>query len=150
MLRQWTVCLAASIWLAGATNYAAADMFSAKRVVLAMLADELFVGEAEGRLSGSGTIAMYSRKDPAITCTGQFTSSATAGGGGQMQCNDGTTATFTFQRQSMLRGNGAGHSSRGAMTFAYGLTAEEAVPHLKLPQGKKITYQANEVALADL
>lgn len=125
-------------------------MLSATGRVIAILADDLFVGEAEGHLGGAGTLAIHSQKDPGITCLGQFTSSAMLGGSGQMHCNDGSTATFHFQRLSVFRGYGAGSFSRGAMSFAYGLTAEEAGPYLKLPEGKKLTYNGTELKLADL
>ena len=142
--------LAACIGLAGSTTLASAGLLSATRMVIAILADELFVGEAEGHLNGAGTLAIHSQKDPALTCLGQFTSSAALGGTGQMHCSDGTTATFHFQRLSVFRGYGAGSFSRGAMSFAYGFTAEEAGPYLKLPEGKKLAHNGTELKLVDL
>jgi hypothetical protein len=62
----------------------------------------------------------------------------------------GTTATFHFQRLSVFRGYGVGSLSRGSMSFAYGLTAEEAGSYLKLPEGKKLTHNGTELKLADL
>src|SRR6185503_7943426 len=85
--------LAASLAIAGWTNPAGADLFSAKGPVIAILADDLFLGEAEGHLNGSGTLAMQSQKNAAVSCLGQFTSSAALGGSGQMQCTDGATGT---------------------------------------------------------
>jgi hypothetical protein len=67
-----------------------------------------------------------------------------------MRCSDGATATFHFQRLSMFRGYGVGSSSRGSMSFAYGFTAEEAGPYLKLPEGKKLTSNGTELRLVDL
>jgi len=142
--------LAACIGLAGSTTLASAGLLSATRMVIAILADELFVGEAEGHLNGAGTLAIHSQKDPALTCLGQFTSSAALGGTGQMHCSDGNTATFHFQRLSVFRGYGAGSFSRGAMSFAYGFTAEEAGPYLKLPEGKKLAHNGTELKLVDL
>jgi len=141
--------LAACIGLAGSTTLAGAGLLSATRTVIAMLADDLFVGEAEGHLNGAGTLAIHSQKDPALTCLGQFTSSAALGGTGQMHCSDGTTATFHFQRLSVFRGYGVGSFSRGAMSFTYGLTAEEAGPYLKLPEGKRLMHNGAELALVD-
>lgn len=69
---------------------------------------------------------------------------------GQMHCSDGATATFSFQRLSIRRGHGVGSFSRGAMSFAYGLSAEEAAPYLKLPEGKKLAYNGKELKLVDL
>ena len=142
--------LAACIGLAGPASLAHAGLFSATRTVIAILADDLYVGEAEGHLSGAGTLAIHSQKDPDLTCIGQFTSSAELGGSGQMQCSDGAIATFHFQRLTVFRGYGAGSFSRGSMSFAYGLTAEEAGPYLKLPEGKKLRRSGMELTLVDL
>ena len=141
---------AACIGLAGPVTQAGAGLFSATGIVIAILADDLFVGEAEGHLSGAGTLAIHSQKDPDLTCIGQFTSSAALGGSGQMHCSDGTAATFHFQRLSVLRGYGVGSFRRGPMSFAYGLSAEEAGPYLKLPKGKKLTHNGAELKLVDL
>ena len=150
MLKQAIVTLAALIGLAGAAMPARAGLFSATGPVIAILANELFLGEAEGHLSGAGTIAIRSQRNPDLTCAGEFTSSAKLGGRGQMLCSDGATATFLFERLSVLRGHGTGRFSRGAMSFAYGLTAEEAGPYLKLPEGKRLTSDGNELKLVDL
>ena len=142
--------LAAYIGLAGSATPAGAGLFSATRMVIAILADDLLVGEAEGHLSGAGTLAIKSQRNPAVSCLGQFTSNAELGGSGQMLCSDGTTATFHFQRLSVFRGYGVGSYSRGSMSFAYGLTSEEAGPYLKLPVGKKLTHNGTELELVDL
>ncbi|HYM99980.1 MAG TPA: hypothetical protein VET25_09570 [Aestuariivirgaceae bacterium] len=145
--------LAASIGLGalgGSATPAGAGLFSAKGRVIAILAGELFVGEAEGHLSGAGTLAIHSQKHPALSCTGQFTSSAELGGSGQMHCSDGATATFNFKRLSVWRGYGVGSFSRGSMSFAYGFTAEKARPYLKLPEGKKLAHNGTELELVDL
>jgi hypothetical protein len=142
--------LAAVVGVAASETLAHAGLLSATGMVIAILADELFVGEAEGHLSGAGTLAIHSQKHPDLTCQGQFTSSAVLGGSGQMLCSDGATATFHFERLSGLRGYGTGSFSRGGMSFAYGLTAEEAAPYLTLPEGKKLTYNGTELKLADL
>ena len=141
--------LAACLGLGFPALPAGAGLFSATGEVIALLADELFVGEAEGHLNGSGTLSIRSQKNPAIVCLGQFTSSAALGGSGQMQCSDGVTATFHFQRLDVFRGHGAGVTSRGAMSFVYGLSAEEAAPYLKLPQGKKLAQRGTALAMVD-
>ena len=142
--------LAACIGLAGPASLAHAGLFSATGMVIAILAGDLFVGEAEGHLSGAGTLAIRSQKNPELTCLGQFTSSAELGGSGQMQCSDGAIATFHFQRLTVFRGYGAGSFSRGSMSFAYGLSAEEAGPYLRLPVGKKLRHSGTELMLVDL
>ena len=119
-------------------------------MVIAILADDLFVGEAEGHLSGAGTLAIHSQKQPGLTCLGEFTSSAELGGSGQLQCSDGTTASFHFQRLSVFRGYGIASFSRGSMSFAYGLTHEEAGPYLKLPVGKKLNHNGTDLELVNL
>jgi hypothetical protein len=142
--------LAAGIALAGSAAPAGAALFSAKGAVIAILGSELFVGEAEGHLSGDGTLDIHSQKNPGLTCAGQFTSSAEEGGKGQLRCSDGSVSTFKFKRLSVRRGYGGGSFTRGSMSFAYGLTAEEARPYLKLPKGKKLEQTGKELALVDL
>jgi hypothetical protein len=149
-VRKEVLILAACIGLAASAAASGAGVFSATRTVIAILADDLFVGEAEGHLNGAGTLSIRSRKDPELTCVGQFISSAELGGSGQMHCSDRTTATFTFQRLSAFRGFGVGNFGRGPMSFAYGLTVEEAGPYLKLPVGKKLMHNGTDLELSDL
>lgn len=150
MGKKWIAVVTACIGLAAPAPPASADPFSATREVIAILAGELFLGEAEGHLSGAGTLSIHSQKAPDLKCVGQFTSSAELGGLGQMKCSDGTTATFHFQRLSVFRGYGAGSFGRGSMSFAYGFTAEEARPYLKLPEGKKLAYNGVELELINI
>ena len=148
MRKILSAVLASCIGLAGSAA-AAAGLFSATGAVIAILAGDLFLGEAEGHLAGAGTLTIHSQKNPAVTCTGQFTSSAARGGSGQMLCSDGATATFHFQRLSALRGYGTGSSSRGPMSFAYGIPAEDSAPYLKLPAGKRLLHDGAELTLTD-
>jgi len=150
MRKMWITVLAACIGLAGSATVLGGELFSATGTVIAILAGDLFVGEAEGHLSGAGTLAIHSQRDPGLTCAGQFTSSAALGGSGQLHCSDGATATFHFQRLTMFRGHGVGNFSRGSMSFAYGLTPEEAKPYLKLPEGKKLTHNGTDLELVAL
>ena len=145
-----TAVLAACLCLASWATRADGGLLSATGRVIALLAGDLFVGEAVGHLSGAGTLAIHSQQNPGLTCSGQFTSSAAHGGLGQMQCSDGATATFSFKRLNIFRGYGIGNFSRGAMSFAYGLTAEEARPYLTLPEGKQLRRSGTELTLADL
>ena len=141
--------LAACIGLAGAAPDAGAGFFSATGAVIAITADDVYVGEAEGHLNGAGTLAIHSQKNPTIKCLGEFTSSAELGGSGQLQCSDGATATFRFKRLTVYRGYGTASFGRGEMSFAYGFTPEEAMPYLKLPEGKKLVQNGTELALVD-
>src|SRR5476651_1333330 len=111
--------LAACIGLAGSAPVAGAGLFSATGAVIAVAADDVYLGEAEGHINGAGTLAIRSQKDPALICLGQFTSSAALGGSGQLQCSDGTAATFQFKRLTAFRGYGVASFSRGEMSFAY-------------------------------
>jgi len=137
------------IGLAGPLTQANAGPFSATRAVIAILDGQLFVGEAEGHLDGTGTIAIRSQRNPALACLGAFTSNAERGGSGTLACSDGSAATFRFQRLSVYRGHGTGITSRGAISFVYGLSAEEALSHLQLPGGKKFSAAGAELTLVD-
>jgi hypothetical protein len=150
MRKMLTMCCAASIGIAASASLGATGLFSATGRVIAVMADELFVGEAEGHLDGSGMLAIRSQKNAAVSCRGQFTSSATLGGAGQLQCSDGATATFIFQRLDLWSGHGAGSFARGPMSFTYGLTADESRPYLKLPLGRKLEHNGENLRLADI
>ena len=143
--------MAGCIGLAGPiTTAAGAGILSATRAVIAIMDGELFIGEAEGHLDGAGTIAIHSQKNPALSCRGEFTSSAELGGNGSMRCNDGATAAFQIRRLGIFRGHGTGTTSRGTMSFAYGLPAEDAAPYLKMPSGKRFRTVGEELTLVDL
>ncbi len=142
--------LAASLGLAEWANVAAADLFSKTGPVIAIMADDLFLGEAEGHLSGAGTIAIRSQRNPDVTCAGEFTSSAELGGSGQMLCSNGATGTYHFKRLTLQKGFGIGSYDRRSMSFTYGLTLNESEPYLKLPPGKKLEHDGNTLALVDI
>ncbi len=149
MKKFWISVLVAGIGITGPGTLARAGLFSSTGAVIAMLADELFIGEAEGHLNGAGTLAIHAQRDPARSCLGDFTSSADAGGSGQLRCSDGMVASFHFQRLSIWRGFGSGSTSRGPLSFAYGLSYLDAGQYLKLPEGKRLWHNGVEVALAD-
>jgi len=138
------------IGLVGTVPPAGAQIFSATRAVIAIVANDLFVGEAEGHLSGAGTLTIHSQKNPALTCGGQFASSPELGGAGQLQCSDGSVATFQFTLLTTFTGYGTGSFGRAVMTFVYGLGYADAVPYLSLPQGKKLIHNGVELALSDI
>ena len=128
---------------------AGAGFISSTAPVIAIIAGDLFLGEAEGSLDGSGTLKVQSRANRDVTCHGQFTSSTEPGGAGTMRCSDGVTATYQFQRLSIARGYGSGISSHGSMTFTYGLSAIESAPYLKLPRGKALRLDGKDLMLMD-
>jgi len=143
------VLIAGCIGLAGPATAAAGGKLSATRPVIAIVDGELFVGHARGYLDGSGTIAIHAQKNPALSCRGEFTSSPELGGNGSMRCSDGATATYRFQREGIFRGHGTGTTSRGEMSFAYGFSADEALPYLNLPGKKKLGRSGSELTLVD-
>ena len=150
MLGNMLIAFAAFAGLAGWAGAAGAGLLSATGPVIAIIADDLFVGEAEGHLDGSGTFRIQSRTRPGLNCRGQFTHSAEFGNAGRMQCSDGATGTFQFQRLTILRGYGTGSVSRRSMSFTYGLSSIESEPYLKLPEGKKLVHNGTELKLIDL
>jgi hypothetical protein len=150
MLNSPLATLIAVLAISGMPSGASADMLSATRTVIAIVGDELYTGEAVGHLSGAGTLTLRSQSNPAVRCHGEFTSSPTLGGNGQLECSDGTAATFQFKRLSTFTGYGSGTSALGALSFVYGLGPVEAAAYLKLPVGKKLTHDGAQLALADL
>lgn len=147
MIRLLIISLAVVV---GWTTPAAAELFSSTGPVIAIFADKLFQGEAVGNLDGSGTIKIQSSTRPDVSCSGQFTSSAELGGKGHLKCSDNSSATIKFKRLSVLSGYGTGDSSRGSMSFTYGLSVKESEPYLKLPSGKVLTQHGKELVLADI
>src|SRR4030095_6832896 len=120
MNKMLIAVLAASLGLAEWANVAAEDLFSKTGPVIAIMANDLFLGEAEGHLSGAGTIAIHSQRNPDVTCAGQFTSSAELGGSGQMRCSNGATGTYHFKRLSLEKGYGGGSYRGRPMRFTSG------------------------------
>jgi hypothetical protein len=132
------LAFAACVALASSASEPRAGLFTRTGDVIAIMGGELFLGEAEGDYWGAGTLAIHAQLNPSLTCTGEFTSSKELGGKGQLRCTDGASATFRFDRMTILRGHGNGTFTRGPMSFTYGLTAEESKPYLKLPAGKRL------------
>jgi hypothetical protein len=146
-MKKTLVAAIACIGLAGSAVPASAGLLSSTGAVIAIMGGELFTGTAEGHLNGGGTLALHSQKDAGLTCKGNFTSSAEAGGKGKLSCSDGSSSTFQFTRLNLYQGHGGGRFNKAAMSFAYGLTAEEAKPYLKLPKGKKLQGTGEHLAL---
>ena len=107
--------------------------FSSSSPVIAILDGELLLGEATGHLGGWGTIALHAPSKGGRTCAGEFSYSDAAGDAGRIQCSDGARAAFWFQRLSMMRGYGAGLPGGSALSFTYGLSAEDSAPYLQFP-----------------
>jgi hypothetical protein len=138
--------LALCVALAGWAGLASAGPFSSSGPVIAILDGELLVGEVTAHLAGWGTIALRSPSKAGLTCAGEFSATEALGDAGQLKCSDGAAATFEFQRLSLRRGHGAGISG-SALSFTYGLTAEESAPYLKLPPGRQLRQDGNSLQL---
>jgi len=136
------LCLAFAGW----AGVADAGLLSSSGPVIAIVDGELLVGEVTAHLAGWGTIALRSRSNPGLTCVGEFSATEALGDAGQLRCSNGATAAFQFQRLSLRRGYGAG-TSGSALSFTYGLTAEESAPYLKLPFGKTLMGDGSTLAL---
>lgn len=138
--------LALSIGAAAWTGHAGAQLFSSTGPVIAILDGELLVGEATGHLGGWGTIAVRSPARGGRTCIGEFSHGEAPGDSGQLRCSDGASAAFRFERLSLRRGYG-GSASGSALSFTYGLSAEDSVPYLKLPAGKQLRGEGSSLEL---
>jgi hypothetical protein len=142
--------LAAGLALAMAASTLHAGFLTRTGDVIAIMGGELYLGEAEGDYWGAGTLSIHAQQDPSIKCTGEFTSSKELGGKGQLRCTDGASATFRFDRLTILRGHGSGSFTRGPMSFAYGMTAEESKPYLQLPAGKRLAHNGTTLELVSV
>ena len=119
--------------------------FSSTSPVIAILDGELLLGEATGHLGGWGTIALHAPSN-GRTCAGEFSYSDAAGDAGQLKCSDGARAAFWFQPLTLMRGYGAGSSGR-ALSFTYGLSAEDSAPYLQVPAGKELRRERGGLEL---
>lgn len=126
--------------LVGCANTSGASMglFSASAPVLAILSDDLFVGTAVGYMDRTGTIDIVSALDPNLRCVGNFRYTGSKVGDGKMSCSDGHEAKFQFNGLTMLSGYGYGQTSRGGVSFTFGLTPDEATAYLRIPKGKQL------------
>ncbi len=141
--------LGASLVAAAGALPVEAWVLSSTGPVIAIMGDELFLGEARGYLDGSGTMEIRPQRNSEPTCVGEFTSTAELGGSGQLRCSNGATGTFRFKRLTLRKGFGAGSYDRGPMNFTYGLTAGESEVYLTLPPGKKLELFGTTPTLVD-
>lgn len=132
--------LAAALVLSGCANQSGAYVGASSVVapVIAILQDDLFVGEAHGYFDRTGKLDLRSALDDSVRCVGQFAYTGAHTGAGSIRCNDGSEAQFSFNALTTLSGYGYGKSSRGAFSFTYGLTAHESTEYLKLPAGRAL------------
>src|SRR3954468_19605873 len=147
MTLHHTAIIALAACLAGSASAPRAGLLSVTGDVIAIMAGELYLGQAEGHYDGSGTLSIRAQQKPALKCAGEFTSSKELGGQGQLHCTDGSSATFRFDRITIFRGHGSGTFTRGPMNFTYGMSVEESRRYLVLPKGKRLAHNGTELEL---
>ena len=132
--------------LAGCANASGARMglFSAKAPVYAILSEDFFVGTAVGYVNRTGTIEIQSVVNDSVRCVGEFRYTGAKTGAGSLTCNDGTNAELQFNSLSTISGYGYGNSTRGPVSFTYGLTPEQAEEYLKLPKNTRLHKNDDE------
>jgi hypothetical protein len=140
------------VFVCGCVNESGARMglTSATAPVLAIMADDFFVGEAVGYMDRTGTISMQSVLDPDLKCVGSFRYTGSKVGEANIRCNDGAEAALSFNALSMLSGYGYGRTSRGPVSFTFGLTPEKAEQYLTLPDGKRLLEEEEGPRLVDV
>jgi hypothetical protein len=117
--------------------------------VLAIVGGELYTGQSVCYLDGSGIIKLQSTADPHQECSGDFRYESEHLGVGDMHCSGGSNATFQFRALSTLTGYGFGRARTGDLSFAYGMTPEQAEGYLRLPAGKKLRRKDSMLILSD-
>jgi hypothetical protein len=143
-LAHFIVSVVFAFGLSGAANAEEVRMglFSVTLPVIAILHDELFVGEAVGQIDRTGTIDLRSVLDPRKKCVGSFQYTGPNAGLADMRCDDGAEAKLTFNALSAFSGYGYGDTLHGPASFTFGLNPEEASSRLTLPQGKKLVERS--------
>jgi hypothetical protein len=138
--------------LSGAANAEEMRMglFSVTLSVIAILHDELFVGEAVGHIDRTGTIGLRSVLDPKNKCVGSFRYTGSKTGLADMRCDDGVEARLSFNALSAFSGYGYGSTLSGPASFTFGLSPAEAAPHLTIPQGKKLVERTEGLRLESI
>jgi len=139
-MKKLLLVLGGVFTLEGCVNNSGAYMtlYSAHAPVIAILSDDLFVGTAIGYMDRTGTINITSALNPDLKCLGHFKYTGSQIGEGSMTCNDGTEARIQFNKLTNLSGYGLGTSTRGGISFTYGLTPEEATKYLSIPTNKRL------------
>ena len=125
-------------------------LLSVRLPVIAILHDDLFVGEAVGYLDRTGTIDLRSALDPKDKCVGNFRYTGSKTGLADMRCDNGVEARLSFNALSAFSGYGHGSTLSGPASFTFGLNPEEAAPHLTIPQGKKLIEGSEGLRLVSI
>lgn len=125
-------------------------IFSATAPVVAILHEDLMLGEAVGYMDRTGTISVRSAVNPELRCVGEFRYTGSKTGTATLRCNDGAEAVLSFNALSTLSGYGYGRTSRGPASFTYGLTPDEAAQYLTLPPRKRLVQKKEGPRLEDV
>ena len=113
-------------------------LFSVRIRVIAILHDDLFVGEAIGHFDRTGTIELRSVMDPSVKCVGRFRYTSLKTGVADMKCDDKAEASLLFNALGVFSGYGAGSTPEGPASFTFGLEPVEAAKYLMIPNGKRL------------
>jgi len=151
-MNKFLMPLMVSLLVSGCANESGARMgfTSATAPVLAVLYDDLFVGEAIGYFDRTGTIEIHSVNNSKLRCVGSFRYIGSKTGDAKVRCNDGAEALLSFNALSSLSGYGYGKTTRGPASFTFGLTLEQAAQYLTLPDGKRLSKDASGPTLKDV
>jgi len=146
------LALATQAMLSGCVNESGARLgfFYSTLPIIAILSDDLFVGEAERyNIDRTGSITVQSALDESIKCVGSFRYMGSNAGIANIRCNDGGEGELAFNALDPLSGYGYGRTSRGPASFAYGLPADQAAQYLVLPKGKRLEPKTDGLRLID-
>ena len=141
----------AALTLCACANQSGARMglLTTTAPVVAIVAGDLYTGEAVSYIDGSGTIRLKSSLSPDRECIGVFRYESEQLGAGDIDCSWGAHTTFQFRALNTLAGYGFGRTGKNDVSFTYGMTLEQAEPYLRLPSGKKLRTQDSGPVLAD-
>jgi hypothetical protein len=125
------------------------ELFVAHEPVYAFVDGELFEGEAHARLNRSGKLAVQSTRNPLLRCEGTFHFTHATSGEASLQCSDGLNLQLGFEALGIASGHGHSLTTRGPLSFTFGLSPEKALPYLHLPAGKLLRKTSEGVRLSD-
>jgi len=125
------------------------SLFTIREPVLAVVDGVLLAGEALGHWDRTGTMTVHSTLDDTLNCTGTFRFTGLKTGTAQIICSDGSEVELNFEALGALSGWGQGQTSRGLVSFTFGLSPGAATPYLNLPKGKRIILTALGPKLQD-
>ncbi|HEY1460543.1 MAG TPA: hypothetical protein VGH59_10870 [Casimicrobiaceae bacterium] len=125
-------------------------LFTVTLPVIAILNDNLYIGDAVAHVNRTGTITLRSVLDPKDRCVGSFRFTSLKTGLADMRCDDGVEAQLSFNALSVFSGYGYGSTPKGPASFTFGLGAEEAAAHLTVPQGRKLVQRSDGLRLESI